>query len=111
MNREHKRSALGCFMAQQLEDVANLSKVESVERLVHEQDRLWREQSQRQQQPASVTFGQRMHSLVMNRRLGSKKDLRGDQVENSVHARYSRRSEPRADLGRRASDGESAHPQ
>ena len=83
MNREHKRSALGCFMAQQLEDVANLSKIESVERLVHEQDRLWREQSQCQQQPATVTLGQRMHSLVKNRRQTNGVDHTGDLVGRS----------------------------
>src|SRR5947209_20530479 len=83
MNREHKRSALACVIAQQLEDVANLPKVESVERLVHEQDRLWREQSQCQQQPATVTLGQRMHSLVKNRRQTNGVDHTGDLAGRS----------------------------
>src|SRR5436190_24388203 len=83
MNREHKRSALACVIAQQLEDVANLPKVESIERLVHEQDRLWREQSQCQQQPATITLGQRMHSLVKNRRQTNGVDHTGDLVGRS----------------------------
>src|SRR5258707_1584996 len=48
MNRKDKRSALGGFSAQDAYDVANLPEVEAVERFVHEEERVRREQFQRQ---------------------------------------------------------------
>src|SRR5438874_236806 len=58
MNGEHEPPSTGCRTANKAHDVAGLPEIETVERLVHQEERMRREQRQRQHQAARVSFGQ-----------------------------------------------------
>src|SRR5947209_6408864 len=56
MDRQDQAAPGGGFPAQHVHDFPRLPQVETVERLVHEQDRMRREQPDRQHQPAGKAF-------------------------------------------------------
>src|SRR5258706_11817203 len=67
MDGKNKCPALGDLFAQHTGNVACLPEVEAVERFVHEEQRMRREQSQRQQEPSAVALRQRVHALGKSR--------------------------------------------
>ena len=68
MNGENECSAASSMVAEHADDLARLPQIEAVEWLIHQQHRMRRQQSQRQQQSTVVSFRQRMHALVENGR-------------------------------------------
>src|SRR5438477_5362401 len=64
VNGEDERAPLGGLIADHLDDVAGLPKIEAIERLVHQQHVLRRQETDSQQQPAIVALRQRMHTFL-----------------------------------------------
>src|ERR1700731_3470232 len=67
VDREDKRAPASRNLAQHVHHLARLSEVESVEWLVHEQQRMRSEQRQREHQPAAEAFRQFVDSLAQDR--------------------------------------------
>ena len=60
----NERAAVPGDDAQHSHDLARLSQIETVERPVHEQQRVGREQRERQHQAAAVALRQCVHALA-----------------------------------------------
>ena len=63
MDREHQGATMQRLVSQQAHHLARLPQIEAVERLIHKQHRARGQQPERQQQPASVSFGQSANGL------------------------------------------------
>ena len=63
MDREDQGAALGRQPPEHAHDVARLLEIKTVKGLVHEEQRLRREQAHGQHEPAAVAFGQGLHAL------------------------------------------------
>ena len=67
MNGENECSAASGMVAEHVDDLARLPQIKAVERLIHQQDGMRRQQSQRQQEATVIPLRQRMHALVKDR--------------------------------------------
>jgi hypothetical protein len=61
-------------VAQHVHDLARLPQVEAVERLVHQQQRMGGQQSQRQHEPAAIALRQCGDALAQDRREAERSD-------------------------------------
>ena len=66
MNGENERPAASGLVAEHVDDLARLPQIKAVEWLIHQQDGMRRQQSQRQQKSTVIPLRQRMHALVEN---------------------------------------------
>jgi len=57
MNRKNERSPTRGYFSDQVHDIPSLPEVEAVEWFVHQQQRMWRDQGQRQPQAAGISLG------------------------------------------------------
>ena len=64
MNGENERPAASGLVAEHIDDLARLPQIEAVERLIHQQDGMRRQQRQRQQKATVIPLRQRMYALV-----------------------------------------------
>jgi hypothetical protein len=73
MDREEKRATLIGGLTQDADHVAGLSQIKAIEGLIHDEQRLRREETEGDQEPASIPFGQiantRLHHWVEPQRL------------------------------------------
>ena len=68
MNGQNKGAPIARDLADHAHDLARLPEVEAVERLVHQQQGLRRDQRERQHEPAAIAFRQCADALAQNRR-------------------------------------------
>ena len=64
MNGENERAATSGVVAEQIDDLPRLPQIEAIKRLIHQQDGMRRQQSQRQQKPTIIPLRQGMYALV-----------------------------------------------
>src|SRR5258708_1142697 len=83
MDRKNEGPPFTCLGTQQSSNPGGLAEIEGIERFVHEEQRVRREQSQRQHQPSAVTLRKRVHALVKNRRQAYRFDCIRDLVDRS----------------------------
>src|SRR5207244_1974767 len=67
MNGKNERPAASGSVPKHLDDLARLPEIKAVERLIHQQDGMRRQQSQRQQKATVIPLRQRMYALVEDR--------------------------------------------
>src|SRR5215831_4124604 len=67
MNRQEQRAAVRRHTTQNAYHVASLPEIEAVERLVHQQNRVSRQKSKRDDEASVIAFGQGMDALSQRR--------------------------------------------
>src|SRR5690242_5670096 len=67
VNGENQGAPPGSLVAEQLNDLATLPKIKTVEGFIHQQHVLRCQKAERQKQPPIVTLGQRAHTFSQHR--------------------------------------------